>query len=152
MVLKKHLLRKSTSYTKFRAVSPYMLLKSNLIMLLHPFHNDGCHSFGAIPIIPLCLYDDGNCGETCHNHYDIAFICCATLLQFMHPLKNFFVLLHFHIHKILDKELSFLHGELMLSLQHGSDRYWASGHEVAANALYVSAGHVIDSGHKKSAL
>lgn len=76
----------------------------------------------------------------------------ATLLQFIHPLKNFFVLLHFHIHKILDKELSFLHGELMLSLQQGSDRYWASGHEVAANALYVSAGHVIDSGHKKSAL
>ena len=66
--------------------------------------------------------DDGDCGETCHNHYDIAFICCATLLQFMHPLKNFFVLLHFHILKTLDKELSFLHGELMIPLQQGSDR------------------------------
>mgnify|MGYP004468378619 FL=1 len=99
-----------------------MLLRSTHRILLQPFIGDACHSFGAAPIIPLCLYDDGDCGETCHNHYDIAFICCATLLQFMHPLKNFFVLLHFHILKTLDKELSFLHGELMIPLQQGSDR------------------------------
>ena len=99
-----------------------MLLRSTRRILLQPFIGDACHSFGATPIIPLCLYDDGNCGETCHNHYDIAFICCATLLQFMHPLKNFFILLHFHILKTLDKELSFLHGELMIPLQQGSDR------------------------------
>lgn len=122
-----------------------MLLRSTRRILLQPFIGDACHSFGATPIIPLCLYDDGNCGETCHNHYDIAFICCATLLQFMHPLKNFFVLLHFHILKTLDKELSFLYGPRRVPSQRGS----GVGRNITHRNPFTE-GHEIDFGHEKA--
>lgn len=77
---------------------------------------------GLPHIIHLCIYDDGDCGETCPNHYDVSFICGVSCCNF--TVELFFILLHFHILKTLDKELSFLHGELMIPLQQGSDRDW----------------------------
>lgn len=51
--------------TTNKVPSPHICCSRDPRLQFQPFIGDVCHSFGAIPIISLCLYDVGDCGKSC---------------------------------------------------------------------------------------
>ena len=125
--------------------------EEHLLKCRHPIYvaqETTDYSFNRLsemPAIPLGLSpsflsafcDDGDCGEVCPHHY-------GTRL-FTAPAEELFLLLHFHILKILDKELSFLYGARRVPSQRGS----GVGRNITHRNPFTE-GHEIDFGHEKS--